>query len=45
MVAKSYNNNIFAIITSLDKKSYNFFKTFNEEQYKELLVAGNGAPE
>ena len=36
MVAKSYNNNIFAIITSLDKKNYNFFKGFNEEQYKEL---------
>ena len=36
MVAKSYNNNIFAIITNLDKKTYNFFKNYNEAQYNEL---------
>ena len=36
MVVKSYNNNIFAVITNLDKKNYNFFKDYNEAQYKEL---------
>jgi hypothetical protein len=36
MVAKSYNNNIFKVITELDKKNYNFFKSYNEVQYKEL---------
>lgn len=36
MVVKSYNNNIFKVITELDKKNYNFFKNYNEVQYKEL---------
>lgn len=36
MVTKSYNNNIFAVITNLDKKNYNFFKDYNDAQYKEL---------
>ena len=36
MVAKTYNNNIFAIITNLDKKNYNFFSGYNEAQYNEL---------
>lgn len=36
MVVKSYNNNIFAVITNLDKKNYNFFSEYNEAQYNEL---------
>ena len=36
MVAKSYNNNIFKVITELDKQNYNFFKNYNDVQYKEL---------
>ena len=36
MVAKSYNNNIFKIITELDKKNYNFFRSYNKLQYDEL---------
>ena len=36
MVAKSYNNNIFKVITELDKQNYNFFKNYNDVQYKDL---------
>lgn len=36
MAVKSYNNNIFAVITNLDKKNYDFFRGYNDAQYKEL---------
>ena len=36
MAGKSYNNDIFKIITNLDKKNYNFFNSLTEVQYKEL---------
>lgn len=35
-MAKQYNNNIFKVLTEIDKKNYNFFNSYNEEQYKEL---------
>lgn len=55
MAGKTYNNNIFSIITHLDKKNYNFFNSLTEVQYKELqpyillrwmsaLNGGNGEP-
>ena len=36
MAEKTYNNNIFSIITNLDKKNYNFFNSLTDVQYKEL---------
>lgn len=36
MAGKSYNNDIFKVISELDKKNYNFFNSYNESQYKEL---------
>lgn len=36
MAGKSYSNDIFKIITNLDKKNYNFFNSLTETQYKEL---------
>lgn len=35
-MAKQYKNDIFKVITELDKRNYNFFKNYTEEQYKEL---------
>jgi hypothetical protein len=35
-MAKQYKNDIFKVITELDKKNYDFFKTYTDEQYKEL---------
>lgn len=36
MAVKSYNNNIFKVISEIDKKNYDFFKLYTDEQYKEL---------
>lgn len=35
-MAKQYKNDIFKVITELDKRNYNFFKNYDEDQYKEL---------
>lgn len=32
----AYNNDIFKIITELDKRNFGFYKKLNEKQYKEL---------
>lgn len=36
MTIKSYKNNIFEVITHLDKNDYDYFKNLTEEQLKEI---------
>ncbi len=35
-MAKQYKNDIFKVITELDKRNYNFFRNYDNDQYKEL---------
>ena len=37
MVGKTYNNNIFKIITELDKRNFDFFKSYNEEKHYQVI--------
>ena len=36
MVAKTYENNIFQVLTHIDKKDYNYFKNLSDEQLKDM---------
>lgn len=36
MVAKTFNNNIFQVLTHIDKKDYNYFKNLSDEQLNEM---------
>lgn len=36
MVAKTFNNNIFQVLTHIDKKDYNYFKNLSDEQLKDM---------
>lgn len=36
MASKTYNNDIFKVLTEIDKRNFDFFKSYDEKQLKEL---------
>lgn len=36
MATKTYSNDIFKVLTEIDKRNYNFFKSYDDKKMKEL---------
>jgi hypothetical protein len=36
MATKTYNNDIFKVLTEIDKRNFDFFKTYDDKKFKEL---------